>query len=123
MSLIVLFYSEDESVDADIFEKELNPDRSSVFGFESCRKSLWGHPYLKKLNLEYISRLDQEDIYVFDDDLKKLKRDLEIILENIQKIVEETNLTESFIEYRVLNALDYVRVAEKHKDKIGVYIG
>ena len=121
MSLSVNLISKNPETDISDFEKKLK--RDELFGFESWRTKLWGHRLLKELGCKIIISLGGEsNVFVYDDDLNLLKRELEIVLENVTVISLTCNIDDDIIKERVLNALEAVRVAQSHVSEIGVVL-
>ncbi len=118
--------SKQESEDSQILEMELEKqvyqNHSYVFGFESFRNSLWGHEIMKELDCELLYSLRKTDIFVFDNDIIRLKNELHVVLANIQSVAGRTNLSEETIEVRVSNALAYLALAEENIENIGITI-
>jgi hypothetical protein len=120
MSLIVSIISKDKEFDTSNLEKEISSPHNDLFGFEEWRKSVWGHKVMFTIGCELIYSLRESNVYVFDEDVINLKNELSKLLDNIEQIVKETNIDRSSIEFRVKNALEAIRVAEKNLDKVGV---
>lgn len=115
MSLIIKFITDNDS--------EIQEPNNGLFGFESWRKSLWGSPIFLKLGCEIIPTLENIDIFAIEENLEKLKNDLLLINNNLKEISEYTKVDEESIQYRVLNALEFIKIAEEDNHIIGVYIG
>ncbi|WP_294288394.1 hypothetical protein [uncultured Chryseobacterium sp.] len=114
MSLTISFIYLSENVK----DKFLNPE-SNLFGFEICRKELWGHKMLKDLGCKIISELNEKDLFIVNEELEIVYRDCIIILKNSSVISLTTNYSEIFIEYRVNNLFEFLKVALNNKDNLG----
>lgn len=121
MSLMVSLISKDKSIDTDELEKQITSPHNFLFGVEVCRKELWGRKVVSELGCHMIYSLRDNDIFAFDEDLEELKRELNIILDNIE-IYDNKETGDDYVEFRVKNALEAIKVAEKYKD-VGVWIG
>lgn len=86
-------------------------------------KRYGGSSVLKMLGCEMLNSLRTTNIYAFDSDIIKLKIELNSVLENINLVSHETGENGESVELRVNNALAYVKVAEKHIEKVGIAIG
>lgn len=102
-------------------DKFLRPE-NDLFGFKSCRKELWGHKMLKDLGCKVISALNEKDLFIVNEELEIFYRDCMIILKNSSAISSATNYSEIFIEFRVNNLLEFLKVALKNKDNLGINI-
>jgi hypothetical protein len=122
MSLMVYLLSKDKSIDTNELEKQIPEPFDFLFGVEVCRKELWGKEVMKELGCHMIYSLKDGDIYAFDEELQELKVELNIILNNIDIFEEKSTDGYGYVEFRVKNALEAIKVAEKYKD-VGVYIG
>lgn len=116
MSLMVYLISKHPSCDIHELEKQIPPPHNDLFGVEACRKELWGQEIMKEHGCHMIYSLKHSNIYAFDEDLEKLKRELNIILSNTDIFSDD------YITFRVKNALEAIKVAEMHKDVVGVAI-
>lgn len=99
----------------------LNP-ASDLFGFEICRKELWGHKILKDLGCKVIPALNEKDLFIVNEELEAAYEDCLIILQNISEISSASNYSEIFIEIRVNNLLKFVETALKNKNDLGINI-
>ena len=120
MTLIVSIIPKDKKFDTTDMEKEIVYPHNDLFGFERWRQILWGHIIMKTLSCELIYSLSKTDVYVYDADIMRLKNELVKILDNIDLVAEQTNIDKKSIEFRVKNALETIRIAEKNIDKVGV---
>ncbi|QHW29392.1 hypothetical protein GZH47_00140 [Paenibacillus rhizovicinus] len=111
--------SKNKNISTADLEKQIPYPHNFQFGFESYRSKLWGSKIMQEMGCQLIYSLKDGDIYAFDDDLKELKRELNVILDNL-KIIED--VFGGGIDFRVQNAIEAVKVAEQYKD-VGVYIG
>lgn len=121
MSVLVYLIAKNKTIDIEQYEKELSAHFNEAFGFETCREKLWGLEVIKKLGCKMIYSLKEKDIYAFDEQVDELERELIIILENRYEIGNLYGV--EFIEERVNNALQVIKIAKKYKDKLGVVIG
>ncbi|WP_236334141.1 hypothetical protein [Paenibacillus auburnensis] len=96
---------------------------NDLFGFESCRKTLWGHKIIHELGCELIYSLRETNIYVFDQELENLEREFRIFLDHFDMIKEQTGYNRDFIEFRARNALEMIKVALRERDNVGITIG
>lgn len=99
----------------------LNP-ASDLFGFEICRKELWGHKILKDIGCKVIPVLNEKDLFIVHEKLEIVYKDCLIILKNISEISLTTNYSETFIEFRINNLLKFVETALKNKNDLGINI-
>lgn len=111
------------TIDTDLLEQQVPEPHNDLFGFESCRKTLWGHKIIHELGCELIYSLKETNIYVFDEELEKLEKEFFIILKNFDKIEQHTGYNRDFVEFRVRNALEMIKVALRERDTVGVTIG
>lgn len=109
--------------DVSEFEREVVSTFGEGFGFESWRSKLWGHDVMAEIGCCLLNSLKHTYIYAFDNDIKILKRDLHKVIDNIDLIEKKTHIPKEMIQERVDNALERIRVAENHSDKIGICIG
>jgi hypothetical protein len=121
MSLVVYIISKDKNTYTDELEKQIAYPNDFLFGFEAYRKTLWGRVIMRELGCRMIYSLKDRDIYAFDEDLQELKRELNVILSNIDFFENKTTYKD-YVEFRVKNALEAIKVTEEYKD-VGVYIG
>lgn len=121
MSLMVYIISKYQNIDTDELEKQIPSPHDFLFGFESYREKLWGNDIMKQLGCYMIYSLKDRDIYAFDEALQELKRELNVILNNMDIVANKATVDE-YVEFRVKNALEVIKIAEKYRD-VGVYIG
>lgn len=117
MSLIVKFIIEDEN---ESYAQEPSDDS---FGFESWRELLWGNPIILELGCEIIPNLKNTDIFATGKELEKLKKELLLIENNLVEVSKKTRLDKVAILSRISNALEFIKIAEKESNIIGIYIG
>lgn len=123
MSLIVSIISKEHSkIDTNELENKVTSPHSELFGFEACRKNLWGHEIIKQIGCEMIYSLKESDIIVFDEEINILKCELVNILDNIETIQSVTDYNKEFIEFRVENVLEMIKIAVNEKEKVGIAI-
>ena len=121
MSLMVYIVSKDTNINTDELEKQIPNAHNLLFGFEVYRETVWGNEIMKELGCHMIYSLRDGDIYAFGENLQELKRELSVILSNLD-IFKNKSIGDDYIEFRVKNALAAITVAEKYKG-VGVYIG
>ena len=123
MSLSVTIIAKDTDFDTAGIDKEIQYPFNEMFGAEAFRWQLWGHPVMKSIGCSLLYSLRTQNVYVYDADIAKLKSELETVLINLNKIAAQTHIGKNMIEFRINNALETVRIARKHKDKVGIAIG
>jgi hypothetical protein len=87
MSMQVSFIPKSSDFKIEDLEKEIQYPYNDLFGFEVWRKELWGHDIIKAIGCRLLFSLKETDIYVFDEDIQNLKNELNLVIENIDKIV------------------------------------
>ena len=117
MSLTISFIYLSESFNNSNIEVE-----SDLFGFEVCRKQLWGNQKLKDLGCIIIPKLNENDLYITNDDVQTTYEDCQIILRNINEISLVTNYSEDFIKFRINNLLKFIEIALNSKENLGINI-
>lgn len=95
---------------------------SDLFGFEICRKELWGNQKLRDLGCIIIPKLNESDLYIINDNLQTTYKDCQTILKNINEISLVTNYSAEFIEFRINNLLKFIEVAISNKHDLGINI-
>ncbi|WP_420573914.1 hypothetical protein [Kordia sp.] len=95
---------------------------NNLFGFESWRQTVWDSPILRKHNCTLLNSLSSQDIYAGDAVLLQLQNELEVIKEHIDQITDELNLHKESFAFRIDNAFEAIRIAQKVTNGI-VYIG
>lgn len=120
MSLTVSIISQDKDFDTKSLEKEIPAPHNDLFGVENCRYSLWGHNVMKELGCHQIYSLRETNVYAYDNEVIKLKLELEKILDKTEVISKETEFEASYIEFRVKNALEIIKIVEKNIEKVGI---
>ena len=123
MSLMVYILPKNNTLDISNIEKEIQPQYNFLFGVENWRKSFWGSDKIKDIGCKLLHTLKDTDIYAFDDDIEVMKNDLNLVLKNITELANGSDAYREQVEFRVKDALEAVRVAQMHSDKVGVYIG
>ncbi|WP_415325690.1 hypothetical protein [Chryseobacterium sp. MMS23-Vi53] len=117
MSLTISFIYLSESFNNSDIKLE-----SDLFGFEICRKQLWGNQKLKDLGCVIIPKLKNADLYITNDELQTTYEDCQIILKNINEISLVTNYSEEFITFRINNLLSFIEIALENKEDLGINI-
>lgn len=112
-----------EDMVTDALEKQVPSPHNDLFGVESCRKTLSGNDLIVELGCELIPILKTHDIIVYDEYIEKLRREFLILLDNLDHISLHTNYRKDYIEFRVNNALEIIKIALNNLDKVGVWIG
>jgi hypothetical protein len=124
MSLIIsLIEQEGILVDTDFLEKQLPAPHNNLFGFESCRATLWGNDCIRELGCALIYSLRSKDIVVFDEAIETLKNELLTMMNHLEIIKLHTDYDIEFIEFRIKNALEMIEIALKEKNRVGIAIG
>ncbi len=118
---MVYLISKNKDIDIDELQKQIPEPYNDLFGFEAHRQTVWGNEIMKELGCNMIYSLKDGDIYAFDEKLQELKRELNVILNNLDILVDK-EIGVEYVEFRVKNAIEAITVAENYKD-IGVYIG
>lgn len=95
---------------------------NDLFGFEICRKELWGNQKLKDLGCIIIPKLKELDLYIINDELQTIYEDCQIILKNIDEISLVTDYSEEFIKFRINNLLNFIEIALDSKGDLGINI-
>ena len=120
MSLVVSIIAKDIYIEIEEIENEIESSYSDSLGSERWREELWGHSIMKSIGCDMIYELNVKNVYAFDEDISKLEIEFNKIMENIELISYLTKIKTEAIEFRVRNALEAIRVAQKHSDKVGV---
>ena len=95
---------------------------SDMFGFEICRKELWGNQKLKNIGCKIIPKLEENDLYILSDELEEIYQDSKTILKNITEISLTTNYSEEFIRFRINNLIRFIEIALENKRNLGISI-
>ncbi|MRN56097.1 hypothetical protein [Paenibacillus monticola] len=123
MSLIIsVIPKQSIFIDTNVMEEQILAPHNNSFGFESCRKTLWGIDLIRELGCEKIYSLKSMDIFVFDSEIEKLRSELLILFDNLDIIKLHTIYDKDFIEFRIRNALEMIKVILEEKDKVGIAI-
>ena len=122
MSLMVCIIAKDKDYSVHELEKEIPYPHNGLFGFENWRYLVWGHKIVKELGCELVYSLKETMVYAFDEEVLQLKNELQKLLDNIETFAEVANNDKSSIEFRIKNALEMIKIAEKNLDKVGVAI-
>ncbi|KUP21781.1 hypothetical protein [Paenibacillus sp. DMB5] len=121
MSLIVsIIAKRDVSVDTEDLEAQVPESHNDLFGVESCRRTLWGSDVIKELGCELVSSLKETNVYVFDEDIEKLRNEFIMMMDHLDIIIEHTGFDRDYIEFRVGNALEMIKIALREQDKVGI---
>ena len=93
-----------------------------LFGFEVCRRELWGHPIMPRLGLSLLPSLKDTDICAEGESpLAQLEAEARLILAQMAQIETATKYTEEFVAFRLQNLLRAIARARELGG--GVYIG
>ncbi|SES88464.1 hypothetical protein [Paenibacillus sp. NFR01] len=126
MSLMVSIIPKERSIniDTNYLENQIPAPHNHLFGFESCRRTLWGNDVMSELGCKLIYSLKDGNIYAFDEGIEELRNELLTLLDNINLVKLRTGYgnDNDSIEFRVGNALEMIKVALKEKDKVGIAI-
>lgn len=121
MSLLVSIISKQQGDPiAETLEMMVAPPHNNLFGVESWRKRVWGHPIVQVFNCSILYSLKDGEVYVYDEDIPALKAELDILLENLGQLSAETAMDEESLEFRIKNALEAICVVMPHRDKAGI---
>lgn len=113
MSLIIYPYQRDHSTNEMIFlDDHIIAPHNDIFGFESWRYSVWGSKVLANMNCNILNSLKSTNIYAEGDELNMLKKEFDLILNSLDNIQEELQVSPNLIEFRVKNGLEAIRVAQ-----------
>lgn len=110
MSLLVNVRVYDENGEYSEIELENGKD---LAGFENCRYTLYGSDLAESLGFKFLPQLKQSDLYVDVEDLEDLEKELEAILEKIDKFSQTSDLNQEYIQIRIANVLDAIQIAKK----------
>ena len=116
MSLIVNAYSRSES------QLEFAPPvehADELAGFEDCRQTLWGHPFVVSLGLSLLPLLAHDDLYC--EGVARLEAEVELLLTRLVSVSAATGFDGDFITRRCQNILGAARRARELSG--GVFIG
>lgn len=125
MTLIVSVYRKTASGDVEDVELQPGPEggEPSLFGFESCRATLWGAPFTRGLGLTLLPSLAKGDLHATGEDLHRLRQEAELLLQRRAELSRATGYEEDFIEFRLQNLLRAVAQAESIEGNAGwVYV-
>ena len=122
MSLTLSFIFKKDNSSAKEFEKIIDDSQNNLFGFETWRNELWENRVIKKLNCHLLFSLKKQDLFIFDNDLLILKKECEIIQNNIKYISTSTSIETDAILFRIDNLKEYIKIALKHQSLIGLNI-
>jgi len=86
---------------------------SHLAGFESTRHELWGADVMKSLGLTILPSLDGDNIQVCGAELDQLEREIYLIHENLELVLENVPFDEKMITQRTRNFLDAINKARE----------
>lgn len=126
MTLIISIIPKENSViNAEALEDRLPPPHTNLFGVESWRYDIWGHDVIRNLGCSMLASLKTTNIYAFDEELDKLRTELEIVQTRHQYIAAQMGLdkqqTTSILE-RVKNALAMLHLVDSERSSVGIAI-
>lgn len=119
MSLITHAYRRDPQTNAML---DLEANQNDIFGFETWRKTVWGHSVLIALGCVLIPSLCETDVYAEKEDIKVLEKEVRLIENSIKECSHSIGVDEERILSRIKNLKSAIEVTKRYKDG-GVYIG
>ncbi|TAE26147.1 MAG: hypothetical protein EAZ92_11230 [Candidatus Kapaibacterium sp.] len=126
MTLIISIIPKETSViNTQTLEDRLPAPRTNLFGMESWRYAVWGHDVIRNLGCTMLASLKTTNIYAFDEELDKLRTELEIIQTQHHHIVAQIGFDEqqaAAILVRVGNALAMLRIVDSERSCFGISI-
>ena len=116
MSLLVHAFVYDENNEMR-FVKQCNSE--DLAGFESCRKNLYGNDISNSLGLEILPVLSKEsDVFVGFENLDALKKEVKLMLDNLDLYEKEKIYEPDYIVGRLNNILQAIEIARKVKGQV-----
>lgn len=122
MSLLLSLIYKSNNSSAKEFEKVIDNSNNNLFGFEIWRNELWGNKAIEELNYHLLFSLKKQELFLFDNDLLILKKECEIIHNNIKYISASTTIEADAISFQIGNLEEYIKIALKHQSSIGLTI-
>lgn len=91
-------------------------------GFEVCRRTLWGHPFVASLGLSLLPSLAHTDVCCEgEESLAQLSAEVELLIARCESVSAATSFDTEFILHRCRNILGAIRRARELDG--GVIIG
>ncbi len=126
MTLIISIIPKENSViNAQTLEDRLPAPHTNLFGVESWRYAVWGHDVIHNLGCSMLASLKTTNIYAFDEELDRLRTELEIVQMQRQYIAAQLGLYEqqtTAILERVKNALAMLHIVDSEQYSVGIAI-
>ncbi|WP_445711074.1 hypothetical protein [Flavobacterium sp.] len=122
MSLLLSLIHKSNNSSAKEFEKLIDNSHNNLFGFEIWRNELWGNKVIEELNCHLLFSLKKQNLFLFDNDLLILKKECEIMYNNIEYISTSTTIEADAISFRIGNLEEYIKKALKYQSLIGLNI-
>src|SRR5688572_4684603 len=91
-------------------------------GHESSRRDLWGSDAAISLGLSLLPSLRTKDLYAEGDDLARLEKEVQTLLEHIESVSEQTRCGADYIRERAQNILAAIKRAREFGPDAGVVI-
>lgn len=115
MSLLVSVFSYDANNKMQFVEQDRSDE---LAGFESCRRNLYGNSISRDLGLKLLSTLVESDLCVRFEDLQNLKREVDLMLDNLDLYAKAAIYQPEYIKARLNNILKAIAEAEKIKGQV-----
>jgi hypothetical protein len=113
VSLIVSIYRVTASPETEWVDPALPSPRNELFGFETCRQSLWGSDVVRRLGCDLLPTLgDGHDIQAEGGAIDRLEREARLLLDHVSDVAHEVAYAADLIAFRLENllaAIAYVR--------------
>ena len=104
MSLLVNAYTRDNGGEMVILEP--NDHSEELAGFEVFRKTFYGGQTARSLGLRLLPVLAETDLYAEGQDLDVLQAEAELVLQNVDRFVDEAEAAAETLRFRVQNILN-----------------
>src|SRR5262249_53109324 len=112
MSLLVNAYTRGDGGEMVILEP--NDHSEELAGFEVFRKTFYGGQTARSLVLRLLPVLADADLYVEAPELNDLQAEAEVMLQNIDRFVDEAGAEAEMLRFRVQNIVNAI-VRARHK--------
>jgi hypothetical protein len=126
MTLTVSAYARTAQGDMLTFDPaETDSPRNDLFGFEVCRKELWGAQVMETLGLEILPSLTTHNIYAEQAELDQLETEAQTVFQNLALIADRTLYSTDFIAFRIMNlvwAINKARSLAEQYQVVGVMV-
>jgi len=109
MSLSVNVYIISET--GDWIDQAPEFDYQTLAGFESYRTKLYGSEAAKQLGLVILPKLATQDLNISGEEVAQLQAEAELILQDVEKFAEQTDLDAEYIQSRVGNIVLACKIA------------